>query len=106
MRCLAHLSDRRRPKCADWVHANCKKLPTGVVAKLDAIDLALRKAAQRLGRSDHIADVPAIKLSCIDFASFNLNSIDESGLYNVNGTLFFDSIDNESSVFKVHAQIS
>ena len=60
LRCLAHISDRRRPKCAEWVLANCKKLPAKVVAKLDPTDLELRKQAQRLGRSHHIADLPAM----------------------------------------------
>ena len=60
MRCIAHLSDRRRTKCSEWVIENCPKLPAKIITKLDETDRELRRAAQRLGRSHHIADLPAM----------------------------------------------
>ena len=55
IRCLAHLSDSRRPRCRDWVLRNCRRLPPAAVARLDLADRELRRAAQRSGRSHHIA---------------------------------------------------
>ena len=60
LRCIAHLSDRRRTKCSEWVIENCPKLPAKIITKLDETDRELRRAAQRLGRSHHIADLPAM----------------------------------------------
>ena len=55
IRCLAHLSDRRRPRCRLWVLQHLPRLPPDEIARLDLIDRALRRDAQRQGRSHHIA---------------------------------------------------
>ena len=55
IRCLARLSDRRRPRCRDWVLRRCRRLPPTTVARLDQADRELRRAAQRSGRSHVIA---------------------------------------------------
>ena len=34
LRCIAHLSDRRRPRCADWVLANCVPLDPSTLETL------------------------------------------------------------------------
>ena len=55
VRCLAHLSDRRRPRCRDWVLRHCRRLSPATVVRLDQADRELRRAAQRSGRSHVIA---------------------------------------------------
>ena len=59
LRCIAHLSDRRRPKCADWVLKNCTALSNKKQEQLDEIDRAARRQAQQNGRSHAIASTPA-----------------------------------------------
>ena len=59
LRCLAHLSDRRRPLCREWVVNNVASLPDAEVKRLDEIDRTLRRVAQREGRSHHVASLPA-----------------------------------------------
>eukprot|EP00973_Karenia_brevis_P066405 9228554-Karenia_brevis.AAC.1 len=60
LRCLAHLSDRRGPKCREWVMANCPPMSAADGARLDAIDTELRRTAQRARRGHHIARLPAM----------------------------------------------
>ena len=55
VRCLNHLGDRRRPRCADWVLQHCKPLPAEELAVLDAADTAARKAAWRQGHTTCLA---------------------------------------------------
>ena len=59
LRCLAHVSDTRRPKCRTWIMENVQQLPDKVACKLDAHDNELRKAARRSGHSHHLASGPA-----------------------------------------------
>ena len=61
LRCLAHLSDKRRGKCATWVLEHCAPLPPEQVEQLDREDKALRLAAQRDGHSHHLARLPALR---------------------------------------------
>ena len=61
LRCLQHLSDRRRPLCATWVRANVAPLPAFQVAKLDEVDRALRRDARRKGHTHHISILPALR---------------------------------------------
>ena len=56
LRCIAHLSDPRRPKCRSWILENVVQIPDAVARKLDLQDNELRKAARRAGRSHHIAN--------------------------------------------------
>ena len=59
LRCIAHLSDKRRPKCTAWVRDNVKQISRALSLKLDEKDASLRLAAQRAGRTRHIASLPA-----------------------------------------------
>jgi hypothetical protein len=60
IRCLAHISDKRRPKCADELRkGRVHKLSEATVQKLDAADREQRRLAQRQGRSHPIAQLPA-----------------------------------------------
>ena len=61
IRCIAHLSDRRRPACADWVQRNVPPLSDAELQKLDEVDRALRRSAWRQGHTHHIAKLPAIR---------------------------------------------
>ena len=60
LRCIAHLSDRRRPRCADWVRTNCPRLSVSRLAELDVIDKELRRTRQQTGRPHHIAVLPVV----------------------------------------------
>ena len=57
---LAHLSDKRRPRCREVVLATCPCLPDQLVQKLDKLDAQKRKIAQRSGRSHSIVTKPAV----------------------------------------------
>ena len=59
LRCIAHLSDRRRPICAAWVQSNCKVVSAKEQIRLDEIDRVARRHAQQQGRSHAIASIPA-----------------------------------------------
>ena len=60
IRCLAHLSDRRRPKCANiLLEGHTRKLSEVTVLKLDEYDREQRRLAQRQGHSHPIAQTPA-----------------------------------------------
>ena len=61
LRCISHLSDKRQPKCAVWIRAHVEPLPDAEVARLDAIDRVLRRAAWRQGHTHHIAVRPSIR---------------------------------------------
>jgi hypothetical protein len=57
---LAHLSDKRRPKCRLFVFENCPALDLGTVSYLDSIDNDLKKASRKSGRSHHIVSCAAV----------------------------------------------
>ena len=60
LRCLAHVSDRRRPRCRDYILANCRPVADQeLLAHLDAQDRLLRRLGRRDGRFHHIARDPA-----------------------------------------------
>jgi hypothetical protein len=59
LRCIAHLSDRRRPKCTQWVLSNCTPFSPKELLRLDEVDRAARRQAQQQGRSHAIASLPA-----------------------------------------------
>ena len=61
LRLIAHVSDRRRPNCRDWILQHCTPLPEATIKKLDKEDTTLRREAQRKGRSHHIAVLPALR---------------------------------------------
>ena len=61
VRCIAHVSDSRRPKCRDHILAHFPQLSNSVCDQLDEQDRVYRRQAQRSGRTNHIADVLAIK---------------------------------------------
>jgi len=62
IRCLAHLSDRRRTNCSSQIRAGCfRKLPEATVLLLDLADREARREAQRSGHSHPIAQVPAAR---------------------------------------------
>ena len=60
VRCLDHLADSRRPRCANYVIAHCKQLPAKRVAVLDAIDRETRRSALWSGRTHVVVSRPAI----------------------------------------------
>ena len=61
LRCIAHLSDRRRPRCAEWVRINVSPMSGSEVSAFDAIDRQLRREAWRKGHTHHIAKLPALR---------------------------------------------
>ena len=56
---LGHLSDTRRPKCADYVTQHCERMSSNTVKELDVADRAARKAAYKIGRSHAVVKTPA-----------------------------------------------
>ena len=64
LRCIAHLSDLRRPKCRDTLlSGSFPTVPLVRLAELDLHDRALRHSAWKCGRSHHIAVGPATSSS-------------------------------------------
>ena len=63
IRCIAHLSDRRRPACAVWVKQAVTPLPDDEVRTLDEADKVLRREAWRQGHTHHIGKAPARRAS-------------------------------------------
>lgn len=62
IRCLAHLSDRRRTACADQIRAGTfRKIPEATVLQLDLADREARREAQRSGHSHTLAQKPATR---------------------------------------------
>ena len=61
LRCIAHVSESRRPRCREYILANCHQLSQSVCVQLDEHDRVYRRQAKRAGRTHHIADVLAIK---------------------------------------------
>jgi hypothetical protein len=61
LRCIAHLSDRRRCACADWVRVNTAPMPDAQVREIDLADTQLRREAWRHGHTAHIAKLPALR---------------------------------------------
>ena len=56
VRCLAHLSDSRRPRCwLEFMATGPTPLSQSDLERLDAADRRLRRQAQQAGRSHHIA---------------------------------------------------
>ena len=56
---LNHVSDRRRPKCKEFILESCLPLAACLVAELDEKDKELRRVARRRGHSHHIVTAPA-----------------------------------------------
>ena len=62
IRCLAHLSDRRRTACSDQIKAGAfRKIAATRVAQLDIDDRVARREAQRAGHSHPIAQKSATR---------------------------------------------
>jgi hypothetical protein len=62
LRCIAHVSDRRRPKCREWLLENLTPITDkAVLGRLDTTDREMRRRAQRDGRSHHAASLPALR---------------------------------------------
>ena len=59
IRCISHLSDRRRPACADYVRQFVPAMSDSEVLRLDTKDRVLRREARRKGHTHHIALLPA-----------------------------------------------
>ena len=59
LRCIAHLSDRRRPRCANWVLANCRPLASDVLSRLDEKDREALREAWSQGHTHALARGPA-----------------------------------------------
>lgn len=57
---IAHVSDRRRPRCRDWIMANCTPLPAARATALRLEDRMYRREAQRAGHSHHLAGKPPV----------------------------------------------
>ena len=64
LRCIAHLSDKRRTKCSALLLSGAyTKLSAETVSQLDLHDRESRKLAQRAGHSHVIASAPATNSS-------------------------------------------
>jgi len=62
IRCLAHITDRRRPRCAQAIDVGgATKLAESTVLRLDEADRAQRREAQRQGSTHPVAQGPAIR---------------------------------------------
>ena len=62
VRCLNHLGDTRRPKCAEWILAHQPQLHEKTLAKLNATDATERKNARRAGHTTSLASRPPIQI--------------------------------------------
>ena len=60
VRCLNHIGDRRRPRCAEYVVGHCPVLLRSLVLQLDEADRVARRTARRAGHSNILASAPAI----------------------------------------------
>jgi hypothetical protein len=56
---LGHLSDTRRPRCANYAIAHCARMSDSTVNLLDVSDRAARKVAYKTGRTHAIVKAPA-----------------------------------------------
>ena len=63
LRCLAHVGDRRRPKCYEWIRLHVKPMPCDQLAQLDEFDRLERLAAHSQGHSQPLAVLPARRKS-------------------------------------------
>ena len=62
IRCLAHITDRRRSRCAQAIDAGgALRIDEGTVLRLDEADRVQRREAQRQGHTHPIAQGPAIR---------------------------------------------
>ena len=59
VRCLGHISDNRRPKCADWLLKHGTAVPPATLVRLDETDRVHRREAQQQGLSGPRATAPA-----------------------------------------------
>ena len=59
VRLIAHVSDRRRTACRDWLLEHVPRLPEARAAALRLKNRELRRAAQQQGHSHHLATLPA-----------------------------------------------
>ena len=59
VRCLVHIGDHRRPKCAEWLLKHGTLLPPATLDRLDEVDRVQRREAQRQGLSGPRATMPA-----------------------------------------------
>ena len=59
-RCIAHLSDLRRPRCRAWVLKNCSPLPAAALEKLDEVDRAAMREAWSRGHTRPLSTGPAV----------------------------------------------
>jgi hypothetical protein len=62
LRLVAHVSDRRRPKCRDELLENHQPPPLDEVARLDALDWAYQKETRKRGHTQPLSSRQAMKL--------------------------------------------
>ena len=60
IRCLNHLGDRRRPRCAQHVMLHCPLLTPAETARLDQVDRSDRRNVQRAGHFRVVSTLPAL----------------------------------------------
>ena len=60
---ITHLSDKRRPKCREFVVQHCPPLDADTVSQLDLMDNELRKAGRKAGHSHQVVTSPAVSQS-------------------------------------------
>lgn len=64
LRCIAHLTDSRRPRCrTSLLGGDYPALPLDRAAELDEADKVARRAAWRSGHTHALADLPATSVS-------------------------------------------
>ena len=61
LRCIAHMSDKRRPVCASWAKLHVQPLDGKRLLELDKADTVLRREAFKNGYSHHRARLPAVR---------------------------------------------
>ena len=62
VKCLNHLGDTRRPRCAQWIMDNVPTLPKATLDKLSAADAEERSRARRAGHTTCIAKRPPVQV--------------------------------------------
>jgi hypothetical protein len=61
LRCIAHVSDKRRTSCREWILINCTPITHACAALLDEVDKVARRTAQRQGLSHPVAYRTAVR---------------------------------------------
>ena len=61
VRCLNHIGDTRRPRCAEWIMQHLSPLPQKQLDKLNIEDAAARKTAQRQGHTTCLTKRPPVQ---------------------------------------------